>query len=73
VNTPRRNLLFQFMVSVRPFPFRDFENGSDCTLLLARPRCECNRLWVLKKGLVESRVGGSEYRSEEEFLRGFED
>jgi hypothetical protein len=33
----------------------------------------CNRLWVLKKGLVESRVGGSEYRSEEEFLRGLED
>jgi hypothetical protein len=29
--------------------------------------------WVLKKGLVESRVGGSEYRSGEEFLRGLED
>jgi hypothetical protein len=29
--------------------------------------------WVLKKGFVESRVGGSEYRSEEEFLRGLED
>jgi hypothetical protein len=28
---------------------------------------------VLKKGLGESRVGGSEYRSEEEFLRGLED
>ena len=38
VNTPRRNLLFQFMVSVHPFPFQDFENGSDCTLLFARPR-----------------------------------
>jgi hypothetical protein len=30
-------------------------------------------LWPLKKGPVESRVGGSEYRSEEEFLRGLED
>ena len=32
-----------------------------------------HRLWELKKGLVESRVGGSAYRSEEEFLRGLED
>jgi hypothetical protein len=35
-------------------------------------RCR-KQAWVLKKGLVESRVGGSEYRSEEEFLRGLED
>ena len=31
------------------------------------------KLRVLKKGFAESRVGGSEYRSEEEFLRGLED
>jgi hypothetical protein len=36
------------------------------------PNCR-EQVWVLKKGLVESRVGGSEYRSEEEFLRGLED
>jgi hypothetical protein len=37
-------------------------------ITLIIPINECNRLWLLKKGCVESEVGGYECRNQEEVL-----